>query len=43
VSRTNELSGSVANELSGFMISLDKQGGSHETDEIATGDFNVTF
>ncbi len=41
--RTNELSGSVANELSGFMIHLDKQGGGHETDKIATGDFNVTF
>ena len=41
--RANELSGSVANELSGFMISLDKQGGVHEPDKIATGDFNVTF
>jgi len=34
---------SGANELSGFMISLDKQGGGHETDKTATGDFNVTF
>ena len=26
----------VAHELSGFMIPLDKQGGGHETDKIAT-------
>lgn len=43
VSRANELSGSVANELSGFMILLEIQGGGHEMDKIATGDFNVTF
>lgn len=43
LSRANELSGSVANELSGFMIPLDQQGGSHETDKVATGAFNDTF
>ena len=43
MSRTNNLSGSVANDLSGFMISLEVQGGVHETDEIATGAFDGTF
>jgi len=43
LSRTNNLSGSVANDLSGFMISLEVQGGVHETDEIATGAFDGTF
>jgi hypothetical protein len=44
VSRTNKLSGSVAHELSGFMISLGgRQGDGHETDKIATGAIDVTF
>ncbi len=44
VSRINNLSGSVANKLSGFMIFLDiHQGGGHETDKVATGAIDVTF
>lgn len=44
VSRANELSWSVANELSGFMLHLGRdQGGIHETDKIATGATDVTF
>jgi hypothetical protein len=43
MSQTNKLSGSVANELSGFMIPLCSQGGIHETDKIATGAFDGTF
>ena len=43
MSRANELSGSVANKLSGFMLTLEGQGGKHETDKIATGAFDVTF
>ena len=44
MSRINELSGSVANELSGFMVHLGRdQGGTHETDKIATGDIDVSF
>lgn len=42
--RANELSGSVANELSGFMIHLGRhQGANHETDKIVTGDTDVSF
>jgi hypothetical protein len=44
MSRINKLSGSVANELSGFMIFLGiRQGDGHETDKIATGAIDVTF
>jgi hypothetical protein len=43
MSRANELSASVANKLSGFMLPLECQGGRHETDKIATGAIDVTF
>lgn len=44
MSRINKLSGSVANELSGFMISHGSiQGEGHETGKIATGAIDVSF
>lgn len=44
MSLINNLSGSVANELSSFMIFLGiRQGENHETNKIATGAIDVTF
>ena len=41
MSGANDLSGFVANELSGFILSFEgTQGDGYETDKIATGAFN---